>query len=74
MPFFPWPRQPLRMPARKDLKEPDFPTLRALEELDKQFHAEAAIEAGLTVDQAIRHAKEDHERWSPTDRERKASN
>lgn len=46
-------------------KEPDFPELRKAEEFDHEAHAERAIEAGLTPEQAIRHAKEDHKHWSP---------
>lgn len=50
---------------KKELKEPDFPNLTKIAELNHELHVERAVEAGLTVDQAIEHAKEDHKHWSP---------
>lgn len=50
---------------RKDLKDPDFPNLRKIAEQDQEYHAERAIEAGLTPEQAIEHAEDDHKHWSP---------
>lgn len=52
-------------------KEPDFPELRQAEAFNQEAHVERAIEAGLTPEQAIRHAKEDHKHWSPKDVEAK---
>lgn len=41
--------------------EPEFPNLKAEDELDLELHAERALEAGLTPEQAIKHARHDHE-------------
>lgn len=53
------------------MKEPDFPNLKRMEEQDLEMHAEQAIEMGMTPEEAIRHAREDHEGWTPGEYEKK---
>lgn len=46
-------------------REPDFPNLTKMEEQDLEYHAEKAVEMGSTPEEAMRHAREDHDDWSP---------
>lgn len=40
-------------------KEPDFPELTKLRDFDRQQHIQKSIEAGMTREEAERHADED---------------
>ena len=46
-------------------KEPDFPNISAMRAQNHEHHVERGMEAGLTREQAERHAKDDGKHWSP---------
>ena len=45
--------------------EPEFPTLTAIRDFDRQQHIQKSIEAGLSREEAERHADEHDREWSP---------
>lgn len=45
--------------------EPEFPSLTALKDFDRQEHIQKSLEAGLTREQAEKHADEHEREWSP---------
>lgn len=54
-----------------ETKEPDFPNLTAMEAQNKEHHVERGLDAGLTREQAERHAEDDAKHWSPKNVEEK---
>jgi hypothetical protein len=49
----------------EDKREPEFRELKRLETFDRQMHIQKGLEAGLTREQAERHADEHARQWSP---------
>ncbi|HVM45749.1 MAG TPA: hypothetical protein VM582_07410 [Candidatus Thermoplasmatota archaeon] len=47
------------------MSEPDFPNITAMRDFDRQQHIQRAIEAGLSREEAERHAEEHMRNWSP---------
>lgn len=54
-----------------ETKEPDFPNLKKMEELNRKQHVERGIKMGLSPEEAERHAEEDAKHWSPLNVEEK---
>ena len=51
--------------GKAERKEPDFPNLTAMERQNREHHVQRGLDAGLTREQAERHADEDAKHWSP---------
>lgn len=51
--------------AHKPSEDREFPNLAAMKAFDRQQHIQKAIEAGLTREEAERHADEEMAHWSP---------
>lgn len=51
--------------GRFPMKEPDFPNLTAMNAYDRQAHIERGLAAGLTREQAEKHADEHRPERSP---------
>lgn len=45
--------------AKAEKTEPEFPQLTSLRDFDRQMHIEKSMEAGLSREEAERHAEED---------------
>lgn len=54
-----------------ETKDPDFPNLSSIEAQNREHHVERALAAGLTKEQAERHAEDDAKHWSPKNVEEK---
>ena len=47
------------MPAKRETREPEYPELTKLQAFDRQMHIQRSLDAGMTREQAERHADED---------------
>ncbi|HWH09315.1 MAG TPA: hypothetical protein VNX21_08950 [Candidatus Thermoplasmatota archaeon] len=54
-----------------ETKDPDFPNLTAMEAQNREQHVARAVEAGLSREEAERHAEDDAKHWSPRNVEEK---
>lgn len=54
-------------PGNAPRDEPEMRQLKRIGTLDRQAHVAQNLEAGLSREQAERHAEDDHRRWSPRD-------
>lgn len=46
-------------------REPEFPTLTKIRAFDRQQHIQRSLEAGLSREEAERHADQEMKHWSP---------